>query len=167
MNKKAAVSTYLTDFAAFIVFVIFVLMFFVLFKVSNAPAVYQIVSSNIYSRPDYLLSSYMRSPVMFDVDKDGINETLQMSELVILLSERKVDTSKFYDVLLQMNKPIGKDWDMQVQRSDEQGRMVFQHTFGGLGHSQGGKELTFATGSGAFMYIPTEDKSELLVILRI
>ncbi len=82
MNKKAIVTTFLTDIYSFLVFAIIVILFVVVFKPTSTPVEYMLVGSQISSTTELWVGNYFRMPVEVDINNDNVKENLTNAELI-------------------------------------------------------------------------------------
>jgi len=82
MNKKAIVSTFVTDIYSFLVFSLLVIGFLVLFKTSSTPVIFEITGSQISSGTESWISNYFRTPVQVDINDDNVKESLTNAEVI-------------------------------------------------------------------------------------
>lgn len=94
-GKKGFIGSILMDFWAYAVFVFVIIIFAILFQFMKGGITQTISSETNVINAKITLLNFIRTPVEIDINRDNINESLTVGELIVFTSLKDEDSEAY------------------------------------------------------------------------
>jgi hypothetical protein len=125
MNRKAVIIGFYADVVAFLFFAILVAGYLLLFKPTGVTE-YKILSSQMPLSPQISLNNYLGSTVKLDIENDGKQEDVLISEMIALCATKQKFCSELGKLDYELMFGIFSDYKLTVYDSSKKQMFVLE-----------------------------------------